>query len=135
MSSYKIKYDSFMSRKMKNNLQEILKQNDGCVAYLYGYQSWCPLLITCLGHLLTLFLSGTCFFDSSPINHVFRHNNNSALVFVWFFFSFCLFVLFFFSFVAVFFFILVKGGGCLELSNGHNSKQRLNVEYDVFSSV
>lgn len=38
MSSYKIKYDSFMSRKMKNNLQEILKQNDGCVAYLYGYQ-------------------------------------------------------------------------------------------------
>lgn len=88
MSSYKIKYDSFMSKKMKNN-QEILKQNDvkhvADVSLIFMdifSQSWCPLRITCLGHLLTLFLSGTCFFDSSQINLVFRHNTNSALVFV-----------------------------------------------------
>lgn len=73
MNSYKIKYDSFMSRKLKNN-QEILKQNDvkhvADVSLIFMdifSQSWCPLRITYLGHLLTLFLSGTCFFDSSPI--------------------------------------------------------------------
>lgn len=88
MSSYKIKYDSFMSRKMKNN-QEISKQNDvkhvADVSLIFMdifSQSLCPLRITCLGHLLTLFLSGTCFFDSSLINLDFRHNTNSALVFV-----------------------------------------------------